>query len=68
MTVLECPSCNAILEVKPPDNFHNAVSSKPIHKSFHGNIIQKKIRCKNKDCRKTMTVYWYAPIEYFTRI
>jgi len=69
MAVLECPSCNEILEVEPPDRIHSAFSSaKPMPKSFHGKIIQKRVRCKNKDCKKTVTIYWYAPITYFCRV
>jgi hypothetical protein len=69
MAVLECPSCNEILEVEPPDRLHSAFSSaKPIQKMFHGKIIQKKVRCKNQGCKKTVTVYWYAPLECLNRI
>jgi hypothetical protein len=68
MAVLECPSCNEILEVEAPDKLHSAFSSaKPTQKGSHGKIIQKKVRCKNQDCKKTFTVYWYAPLEYFCR-
>jgi hypothetical protein len=67
MAVLECPSCYEILEVEPPDRLHSALSSaKP--KNCHGKIIQKRVRCKNKDCKKIVTIYWYAPLEYFRRI
>jgi hypothetical protein len=69
MAVLECPSCSEILEVEPPDRLHSAFSSaKPIPSSFHGGIIKKKVRCKNQACRETVTVYWYAPLEYFNRM
>ncbi|MGD0451166.1 MAG: hypothetical protein ABSA79_08965 [Candidatus Bathyarchaeia archaeon] len=69
MAVLECPSCNEILEIEPPDRRHSTlISAKPIPKNFHGKIIQKKVRCKNQDCKKTITVYWYAPLEYFCRM
>jgi hypothetical protein len=64
MAVFECPSCNEILEVEPPDKRHSAFSSaKPKQKMPHSKIIQKRVRCKNKDCKKTVTVYWYAPLE-----
>jgi hypothetical protein len=69
MAVLECPSCNEILEADPPDKLHSAFSSaKPIPSSFHGKIISKKVRCQNHACKKTVTVYWYAPLEYFNRM
>ena len=68
MAIIECPFCDEILEVEPPDGFHITLSTKPIPKSFHGDIIQKEVRCKNQDCKKTVTVYWIAPIEYLTRM
>jgi hypothetical protein len=64
MAVLECPSCNEILEVEPPDRLHSAFSSaKPNQKISHSKIIKERVRCKNQDCKKTLTVYWYAPLE-----
>jgi len=69
MPIIECPSCNEILEIEPPDRLHSAlISAKPIPKSFHRKIIQERVRCKNQDCRKTIIVYWYAPLEYFCGI
>jgi hypothetical protein len=68
VAVLECPFCNEIIEVEPPDRFHSAFSSaKPIQNIFHGKIIQQKVRCKNQDCKKAVPVYWYAPMDYFNR-
>jgi hypothetical protein len=67
MAVFECPACNEILEVKPPDRQHSAFSSaKPKQKMPHSKIIQKRVKCKNKDCRKTVTVYWYTPLEFLS--
>ena len=69
MAVLECPSCNEILEIEPPDRLHSALlSTKPIPKGLHRKIIQKKVRCKNQDCKRIITVYWYASLEYFCRM
>jgi hypothetical protein len=69
MTVLECPFCYEILEVKPPDRLHSAFSSaKPIQNSYYGDVVQKKYRCQNPDCKKSVTVFWYAPLEYFNRL
>jgi len=67
--VLECPFCSDIVEVEPPDNLHTACSSaKPIEKSFYAEVIKKKHECQNPNCKKQITVYWYAPLEYFSRI
>jgi len=67
MAVLECPFCYEPIEVEPPDRFHTAFSSaKPIRNSFHGNVVKMKVKCQ--ECKKAVTVFWYAPLEYFTRI
>ena len=68
MAVIECPFCDEILEVEPPDRFHITLSNKPIPKTFLADTIQKKVRCTNEHCKKTITVYWIAPMEYLTRI
>jgi len=67
MAVLECPFCYEPIEVEPPDRFHTAFSSaKPIRNSFHGDVVKMKVKCQ--ECKKAVTVFWYAPLEYFTRI
>ncbi len=67
--VLECPFCSEILEIKPPDKLHTAYSSKkPIAQSFHGDVIEKRHKCKNPDCKKQISIYWYAPLDYFNRL
>jgi hypothetical protein len=69
MAVLECPFCYKPFEVDPPDNLHTAFSSdKPIRSSFHGDVVKAKVKCKNPECGKTVSIYWYAPLEYFNRI
>ncbi len=69
MAVLECPFCYKPFEVEPPDRLHTAFSSaKPIRSSFHGEVVKSKVKCKNPECKKTVTVFWYAPLEYFNRI
>ncbi len=69
MAVLECPFCYEILEVEPPDRLHSAFSSaKPIQNSYYGDVVKKKYECQNPDCKKSVTVFWYAPLEYFNRI
>jgi hypothetical protein len=67
--VLECPFCDEIFEVESPDKLHTAFSTtKPIQKSYHADVVGKKHKCQNSKCGKTITVYWYAPLEYFSRI
>jgi hypothetical protein len=67
--VLECPFCDEIFEVKSPDKLHTAFSTtKPVPKSYHADVVGKKHKCQNPKCKKTITVYWYAPLEYFTRM
>jgi len=69
VAVLECPFCYEILEVKPPNRLQTAFSSsKPIPKSYHGDIVEKNYKCKNPECKKPITIFWYAPMEYFNRI
>jgi len=69
VAVIECPFCSEILEIKPPDKLHSAFSlEKPIPNSFHGDVIKKTARCQNPNCMKAITVFWYAPLEYFNRI
>jgi len=67
VAVLECPFCNEILEVKPPDKLHTAFSFvNPIPNSYYGDIVKTKHKCGN--CKKSITVSWYAPLEYLNRI
>ena len=67
--VLECPFCDEIFEVKSPDKIRTAFSTaKPMPKSDHVNVVGKKHKCQNPKCKKTITVYWYSPIEYLNRI
>jgi hypothetical protein len=69
VAVIECPFCSEILEIKPPDKLHSAFSlEKPLPNSFHGDIIKRTSKCQNPNCRKAITVFWYAPLEYFNRI
>ncbi len=69
MAVIECPFCFEILEVEPPDRLHSAFSfAKPISKSFHHKVVKKNHKCQNPECKKPIEVFWYAPLEYFSRI
>jgi hypothetical protein len=67
--VLECPFCNQIFETVSPDKIHTAYSmKKPIASIYHGNVLKRKHRCRNPECRKSTMIYWYAPLDYFNRI
>jgi hypothetical protein len=69
VAVLECPFCNEILEVEPPNKLHSAFSlKKPMPKSYHGDIVKTMNKCQNPNCKKPIEIFWYAPLEYFTRI
>lgn len=69
MAVLECPFCYKSFEVEPPDKLHAAFSvEEPIRNSYHGDVVKKRAKCKNPECQKTVTLFWYAPLEYFVRI
>ena len=66
---LECPYCNWIFEAAPPDKIHSAYSfEKPLRSSFHGDVVEQDLVCRNPKCKKAFTVYWYAPLSYFDRI
>jgi hypothetical protein len=67
--VLECPFCSQIFESNSPDKLHIAYSlNRPIANIFHGRVLKKSFRCENPKCRKRITIYWYAPLDYFNRI
>ncbi len=69
MAVIECPFCGEVVEVKPPDQLHNAFSLvQPVARSYHGDIMKEQAKCENPECKKSITVFWYAPLVYFDRI
>jgi hypothetical protein len=66
---LECPYCQWIFEAMPPDKFHSAYSfEKPLRGSFHGEVVEQILVCRNLKCKKTIVIYWYAPLNYFNRV
>ncbi|NLE05414.1 MAG: hypothetical protein GX638_11535 [Crenarchaeota archaeon] len=68
-SVLECPFCSEVFEVEPPDRLHTAYSStKPITKTLQENSVKKKHQCKNPQCKKFITIYWYAPLDFLYQI
>lgn len=69
MAVIECPFCYEILEVEPPDRLHSAFSfAKPMPKSYYKNVLKKRYKCQNPKCKKPITIFWYAPLEYLNRL
>ncbi|MBE3116272.1 hypothetical protein IMZ68_03630 [Candidatus Bathyarchaeota archaeon] len=36
--------------------------------SYHSNVVEKKHKCQNPECKKPITIYWYAPLDYFIRV
>ena len=64
-SVLECPYCFEVFEVEPPDRAHTAyTSTKPEPKAFQAEIIKKKYNCKNPNCKKPITTYWFTPLDF----
>jgi hypothetical protein len=69
MTLIECPFCNTILEVEPPDKIHAAFSIvTPLPHSYYGDIVKTKHKCSNPNCEKSIIIKWFAPLEYFSRL
>jgi hypothetical protein len=67
--VLRCPYCGQTFDAIPPDTWHSAHSfEEPLLSNFHGEVKLQEIICQNPKCRKTITIYWYAPMEYFNRM
>ncbi len=68
--VLRCPYCDEwTFEATPPDKWHSAFSlEEPLMSSLHGEVKTQTIICQNRKCRKPITIYWYAPMEYFDRM
>jgi len=55
-----CIHCGSPFEVYPPDDDHPRASlEKP--KEAAGGIIEMTYDCKNNDCLKPTTLYWYRP-------
>jgi len=69
MSTIECPFCYAILEIHPPDKLHSAFSlAKPRPENYYGKILKRNHKCKEPDCLKSISVYWYSTLEYFARV
>jgi hypothetical protein len=67
--LLRCPYCDWQFEVKQPDRIHSAYSfEKPLRSSFYGEVIEQNLVCQNPKCKKPITVFWYAPMNYFDRM
>ena len=69
--VLECPYCSTTFVPEPPkgDRWHSEFSlEKPMLSSSYGDVLEQKTVCRNPECKKTLLVYWYAPMEYFNRM
>ena len=67
--VFRCPYCHLPFEAKPPDSRHSEFSfDEPLISSLRGEAKTQTITCENRKCRKPITIYWYAPIEYIEKI
>ncbi len=68
-SILECPYCTEVFEVESPDKTRTMFSkARPISTTFLENIKIKKHECKNPECKKKVTLYWYSPVDYFSRV
>jgi len=66
---LECPYCHWFFKASAPDKIHSAYSfEKPLRGSFYGEVIKQNLVCRNPKCKKSITIYWYAPLNYFNRV
>ena len=66
---LRCPHCNSAFEVSPPDNWHSAHSfEEPVMSDSHGEVKKQETACPNPKCKRRLTIYWYAAMEYFNRM
>jgi hypothetical protein len=55
-----CVHCGTPFEVYPPDDEHPRASlEKPKASEVAGSIIEMTYDCKNKNCLKPTTLYWY---------
>jgi hypothetical protein len=62
---LRCPYCNHASEAMPPDSMRSAYSFEiPVTSGLHGQVKKEETECKNPKCRKLITIYWYASMEY----
>ena len=63
---LKCPHCGRAFEAQAPDSWHFEYSfEEPPISDVRGKVKKQEVVCKNSECRKPITVYWYSPIEYF---
>lgn len=67
--LLKCPYCNCNFEAAPPDNLHfDYLLKEPPTSSMQNDVKKREVVCENPECGKTITIYWYASIEYFSRM
>jgi hypothetical protein len=67
--LLRSPCCDWPFEANPPDRLHSAYSfEKPSRGSFHGEVMEQNLVCQNSECKKPITLFWYAPMNYFDRV
>lgn len=57
-----CIYCGEPFEVYPPDDAHPISSrDRPIETEVEGEIIEMTFDCRNPECLKPNTLYWYRP-------
>ena len=54
-----CVHCGTPFEVYPPDMNHTRASLEDPKNEASGTVIKMTYDCKNKNCLKPTTLYWY---------
>ncbi len=65
-SVFSCPYCGHPFEAHAPDSWHSEYSyEEPPISNVRGELKKREFTCKNPKCNKQITLYWYAPVEFF---
>ena len=66
---LECPNCHWVFEAKMPDKRHSVASlEKPQKSKVIGDIVEESRVCRNPKCKRSFTIYWFEPLQFFHRM
>ena len=66
---LECPNCHWVFEAGIPDKRHSVASLEESQKSkVIGDIVEESRVCRNPKCKKSFTIYWFEPLQFFPRM
>ena len=66
---LECHNCHWVFEAPMPDKRQSVASrEKPQKSKVTGDIVEENHVCRNPKCKKSFTVYWFEPLQFFHRM